>query len=65
MQAQKTVRAIPGTVPGELAINKWYNDGYHTYYAGGNRGDCRHPLDSQAYGCWHGGYSQAEAEDIE
>lgn len=42
---------------------KWYNDGYHCYYAGGNRGDCKHSLFSEAYECWHQGYSQAENED--
>jgi len=43
----------------------WYNDGYHCYYAGGNRGDCKHPLFSDAYECWHQGYSAAEDEDKE
>ena len=49
----------------DIAVFKWYNDGYHCYYAGGNRGDCRHALGSEAYECWHEGYSQAESEDVE
>ena len=44
---------------------RWSQDGYHCYYNGGNRGDCRHALFTEAYEAWHSGYSQAEAEDIE
>ena len=44
---------------------RWSRDGYHCYYNGGNRGDCRHALFTEAYEAWHSGYSQAEAEDIE
>jgi len=44
---------------------KWEMDGYFCYFADGNRGDCRHPLYSEAYYAWHHGYSIAEDEDKE
>jgi hypothetical protein len=41
-----------------------FQKGYHCYYAGGNRGDCRFALDSQEYADWHEGYTLAETEDV-
>lgn len=38
-------------------------NGYYAYYAGGSRGDCRHPLTSMEYLDWHLGFDLAEEED--
>lgn len=40
-------------------------DGYHCYYDGGNRGNCRYNLHTPEYESWHYGYSEAEKEDSE
>lgn len=40
-------------------------DGYHCYFDGGERGNCRYNLFTPEYEAWHDGYSRAEEEDKE
>jgi hypothetical protein len=49
----------------KLGTNKRFADGYHCYYAGGNRGNCRYEMDTVDYIDWHDGYTVAEWEDTE